>query len=88
MDVHHLVVMANQIGEFYKSLPDRNEALASAATHMRRFWDPRMRRAMLDHIDEHGAAGLDPFTLEAIQTHRATWATKAPDPAPKPASSV
>ncbi len=78
--------MANQIGEFYKSLPDRSEALTSAAAHMRRFWDPRMRRAMLAHIDEHGGAGLDPFTLEAIQKYRDTWATKLPNP--KPASSV
>jgi formate dehydrogenase subunit delta len=76
MDAHHLVAMANQIGEFYQSLPDRTEALSSAASHMRRFWDPRMRRAMLAHIDEHGGAGLEPFTLEAIQTHRATWAPK------------
>jgi formate dehydrogenase subunit delta len=76
MDVEHLVVMANQIGDFYKSLPDRTEALSSAASHMRRFWDPRMRSAMLAHIDEHGGAGLEPFTLEAIQRHRATWEPK------------
>jgi formate dehydrogenase subunit delta len=76
MDVEHLVAMANQIGHFYESLPDRDEALTSTATHMRRFWDPRMRRAMLGHIDEHGGAGLERFTLEAIQRHRATWEPK------------
>jgi formate dehydrogenase subunit delta len=76
MDPHHLVTMANQIGQFYESLPDRAEALSSAASHMRRFWDPRMRRTMLAYIDEHGGEGLEPFALEAIQTHRATWAPK------------
>jgi formate dehydrogenase subunit delta len=76
VDVEHLVAMANQIGHFYESLPDRQEALTSTASHMRRFWDPRMRMAMLAHIDEEGGAGLEPFTLEAIERHRATWALK------------
>jgi formate dehydrogenase subunit delta len=76
MDVEHLVAMANQIGHFYESLPDREEALASTASHMRRFWDPRMRLAMLTYVDEMGGAGLEAFTLEAIQRHRATWAPK------------
>ncbi|HWZ60151.1 MAG TPA: formate dehydrogenase subunit delta [Gemmatimonadaceae bacterium] len=80
MDVEHLVAMANQIGHFYESLADRDEALSSTATHMRRFWDPRMRRAMLGHIDEHGGTGLEPFTLEAIQRHRATWEPKVAQP--------
>jgi hypothetical protein len=31
---------------------------------------------MLAHIDEEGGAGLEPFTLEAIERHRATWALK------------
>jgi formate dehydrogenase subunit delta len=76
MDVEHLVTMANQIGRFYDSLPDRDEALSSTASHMRRFWDPRMRRTMLAHVDEESGAGLDPFVLEAIQRHRATWEPK------------
>jgi formate dehydrogenase subunit delta len=86
MDIHHLVVMANQIGDFYKSLPDREEALTTAASHMRRFWTPRMRATMLAHVDEHGGAGLDPFTLEAIQKYRATWAPRSATP--RPASGV
>jgi formate dehydrogenase subunit delta len=76
MDVEHLVAMANQIGHFYESLPDREEALASTASHMRRFWDPRMRLAMLTHIDHAGGSGLEPFTLDAIRQHRATWEPK------------
>lgn len=71
MNVEHLVTMANQIARFYQAYPDRADALKSAATHLRRSWDPRMRQALLHHIDAEGGAGLDPFTLEAIRTHRA-----------------
>jgi formate dehydrogenase subunit delta len=75
MHVANLVVMANQIGKFYESVPDRDEALASTASHLRRFWDPRMRLAMLANF-ALGGGGHEPFTLEAIQRHRATWEPK------------
>jgi formate dehydrogenase subunit delta len=70
MNVEHLVSMANQIASFYKAYPDRVEALSSTARWIRRAWDPRMRTALLQHVDSTGGEGLDPFTLEAIQTYR------------------
>ncbi len=70
MNVERLVTMANQIGQFHAGLPDRAEALTSTATHIRRFWDPRMRRALLAHVDGEHGAGLEPFVVEAIATHR------------------
>jgi formate dehydrogenase subunit delta len=72
MDIAHLCRMANQISQFYRTLPDRNEALLSTATHLRRFWDPRMRRQLLEHIDERGGAGLDQMVLDAVAAHRAS----------------
>jgi len=63
--------MANQIGQFYRSLPNRAEALTSTATHLRRFWDPRMRRELLAHVDENGGTGLEEFVMEAIRSNRA-----------------
>jgi formate dehydrogenase subunit delta len=71
MDAHHLAEMANQIGQFYVAEPDRKQALLDTATHIRRFWDPRMRRTLLAHLDAPDAAGLDAFVAEAIRTHRA-----------------
>lgn len=46
MDHGHLIDMANQIGAFFESMPDRDEALTGIAEHIRRFWEPRMRRAL------------------------------------------
>jgi formate dehydrogenase subunit delta len=69
MNVEQLVAMANQIGEFYEAYPDRQEALSSTARHIRRSWDPRMRRELLGHLDA-GGEGLLPFTREAITKHR------------------
>lgn len=70
MDVHHLAEMANQIGRFYAADPDRTQALLDTASHIRRSWDPRMRRALYQHIDQHHGEGLDPFAAEAVRVHR------------------
>jgi formate dehydrogenase subunit delta len=70
MSAEHLVSMANQIGRFYEAYPDRNEALTSAATHLRRFWDLRMRREILRWVDEHHGEGLKDSVRAAIETHR------------------
>lgn len=72
MTPDHLVSMANQIGRFYEAWPNRDEALDNAAAHLRRFWDPRMRRTLRDHL-EGGGAGLEPFMAEAVTTHRESW---------------
>ena len=49
MEIHRLVKMANEIGGFFESAEDRNEAIASIAAHLRNFWDPRMRAQLIEH---------------------------------------
>lgn len=63
-----LVYMANQIGTFFKS-QDLNTASAKIADHIIKFWDPRMRRAIIAHLDA-GGAGLDPAARQAVETLR------------------
>lgn len=70
MEIEHLVEMANQIGAFHRSFPDHAEALKGTAMHIRRSWDPRMRNALLAHIDGTQGHGLDPMVLEAIAAYR------------------
>ena len=66
-----LISMVNQIAVFFESMPDRDEAKLDLATHLRKFWDPRMRRALLELVDsgDHQLSGL---ALEAVTTHRAS----------------
>lgn len=58
MDNQNLIDMANRIGDFFDSMPDREEALAGVADHIRRFWEPRMRRAILAALDKPEADGI------------------------------
>ena len=72
MDEQNLIDMANRIGEFFDSMPDRNEALDGVADHIRRFWEPRMRRRLLEALDRPDAAGIQmsPIVKEALLRHR------------------
>ncbi len=74
--IEELIRMANQIGQFHQSFPDRAEGLNGTAMHIRRFWDPRMRRALLEHIDATNGAELDEIVLEAVRTYRDELAPK------------
>jgi len=68
-DDDKLVTMANQIGRFY--VPQRQvEPVGAIATHIRKFWDPRMRAAIITHLD-HGGVGLDPPVREAVERLKA-----------------
>ncbi|MEO8636925.1 MAG: formate dehydrogenase subunit delta [Gemmatimonadales bacterium] len=77
MNVEHLVHMANQIGQFYASLPDHAEAVTSTASHIRRFWEPRMRSSVYAHLDQADGAGLSPLLLEALRSKRSDVEPKA-----------
>ena len=70
MDIHNLVKMANQIGTFFESMPDREQAKADIANHLKKFWEPRMRKTMLQKMDGGEAEGLSPVVREAIDAHR------------------
>jgi formate dehydrogenase subunit delta len=65
MSVERLVQMANDIGHFFAAEPQRSEAVAGIANHIRRFWDPRMRRQILAHLQE-GGEGLEELPREAV----------------------
>ena len=70
MDAKKLVKMANEIGAFFQAEPDRQSALDGVAGHLKRFWDPRMRRELLRWVDEQAGAGLSPIVLDAIRANR------------------
>ena len=73
MNVEHLIQMANQIGAFFEAMPNRPEALEGIAMHIKKFWEPRMRRELLMHLDSTGNAGLTAVVAEALTKHRMIW---------------
>jgi formate dehydrogenase subunit delta len=70
MKIEHLVTMANQIGTFFEAEAERGEAANDIANHLKKFWDPRMRRQIVAHVEENNGIGLKDIVAEAIRLHR------------------
>ncbi len=64
MDERRLTTMANQIGAFFR-LQGEAVAAASVEDHMRKYWDPRMRGQIVDHL-RAGGEGLEPAVRAAV----------------------
>lgn len=66
-----LVHMANRIGDFFAAYPDRDEAVEGVANHLRKFWEPRMRRRLYAYLDSPAAgAGLSELVRLAVTVRR------------------
>jgi formate dehydrogenase subunit delta len=66
MDVQRLVNMANDIAAFFDSEPDKSVAAEGVRVHLQKFWEPRMRREIIAHV-EKGGAGLSPTACSAVR---------------------
>ena len=73
MDNDNLIRMVNRIGSFFAAMPNRDEAMNDIAQHVRRFWEPRMRKQLFEHLDQHQGAGVDAIVIDALKTHRALF---------------
>lgn len=59
-----LVYMANQIAGFFATQPE-GEAAQGVASHINKFWEPRMRRQLFEILEQH-ENGLSPLVLRAV----------------------
>ena len=64
MNIDHLVKMANEISAFWEGEAGP-KAPAEVASHLKRFWEPRMRAEIIAHY-RRGAAGLEDVAREAV----------------------
>jgi formate dehydrogenase subunit delta len=71
MEIENLIKMANRIGDFFEAMPDPDEARDGIAHHLQKFWEPRMRRELLAHVERTGGTELHPMVLQAVERHRA-----------------
>jgi formate dehydrogenase subunit delta len=83
-----LVRMANQITKAFHPQGEER-AVAAVSEHLMKFWEPRMKDGIFAHMDA-GGAGLDAWTLKALQKLRVAVEAKKkaaaahPGPVPGP----
>jgi formate dehydrogenase subunit delta len=60
-----LAYMANQIGRFFQS-QKAESAVDAIEDHLRKYWDPRMREAIVSQLGD-GKIHLEPPVREAVE---------------------
>lgn len=68
MSHDRLAYMANQIGRFFAHQKEE-QAVAAINDHLRKFWDPRMRKQIMEQLDD---GALDPRVRQAVERLRDT----------------
>jgi formate dehydrogenase subunit delta len=66
MNIDLLIKMTNQITEFWEGEAGHDVAVKEVATHLRRYWEPRMRAQMITYYHERKGSGLNEIALEAV----------------------
>jgi formate dehydrogenase subunit delta len=66
MNPAQLTKMVNDIATFFEGESGPDKAVAEVASHMQRFWDPRMRREIVAHYAK-GGDGLSEIALKAVK---------------------
>jgi formate dehydrogenase subunit delta len=80
MNIDLLIKMANQITEFWEGEAGHDVAVKEVATHLRRYWEPRMRAQMITYYHERKGSGLNEIALEAVEVLAAQAAQAAGAP--------
>jgi formate dehydrogenase subunit delta len=67
--------MGNDIARALHHLPD-DQAAEAVATHLTKFWEPRMRRALVDRVRARDPR-VDPLLARAAERYRAGQVDRA-----------
>ncbi len=68
MNAENLIKMANDIGTFFEAMPNREQATQDVASHIKKFWEPRMQKSLIAYLGAHGEeAGLKPIVRDALR---------------------
>ncbi|MBC7489748.1 MAG: formate dehydrogenase subunit delta [Glaciimonas sp.] len=72
MNVENLIKMANQIGSFFETMPDRPQAMTDFSMHIKRFWAPPMRNELLKYVEREEENELKGIVRDSIRAHADT----------------
>jgi len=67
MKIERLIEMANDIGNYFKAEPNRDDAVEGVYGHMAKFWEKRMKQQIVQYLNEQGGEELQPIVKESVQ---------------------
>ena len=66
MNPERLAEMANDIANFFHAEPDRTLAVDGICNHLKKFWEPRMRRQIVAYLRDHGGGELNELARAGV----------------------
>ena len=66
MNIERLVAMVNDIGRYFAAEPDEALGIAGIADHLKKFWEPGMRKQIVAHLAA-GGEGLEPLAKKGVE---------------------
>ena len=71
METKNLIRMANDIGSFFISYPDEEQAKKDTAGHIQKFWGRDMRKQIKEYVTDTSEKNsqLNPFVFNAISKY-------------------
>ena len=71
METKNLIRMANDIGSFFVSYPDEEQAKKDTAGHIKKFWGRDMRKKIKEYVTDTSEKNsqLKPFVFNAISKY-------------------
>ena len=66
MNPEHLAEMANDIANFFAAEPDLETAVNGVSGHLKRYWDPRMRRQIVAYLRDQGGGELSELARAGV----------------------
>lgn len=66
MNIERLVTMVNDISHYFAADSDHVAGAAAIADHLKRFWEPGMRKQIVAHLAA-GGEGLEPLAKKGVE---------------------
>ena len=66
MNIERLSSMANDIANFFHAETDRNVAVEGISGHLRKFWEPRMRKQIIAYAKSGNHEELSELAYEGV----------------------
>ncbi len=66
MNIERLVTMINDISHYFAADLDHAAGAASIADHLKKFWEPGMRKQIVAHLAA-GGEGLEPLAKTGVE---------------------
>jgi len=67
MNPERLAEMVNDIASFFAAEQERDIAVDGVCNHLRKFWEPRMRKQIVAYVRDHGGVGMSDLAKDGVE---------------------